>query len=1240
MALGSAVVVLSGVLSPAAQAVPTDRPMVATTASDAPSTRTVTLITGDKVTVTPGTNGAPAAVTVHRRAGATGSVRTTTDASGTYVYPDDADAYVAQGLLDKQLFNVTALVAQGYDDEHTAGLPLLVTRTRDAGASRLAEADLPGVTVKRQLTSVRAEAVVVDHAETASLWDTLVAAEGAAARKGAEQPALPAGIDKIWLDAKLKATLADSTAQIGAPQVWNQGAIGTGVKVAVLDTGIDGGHPDLEKRVVSSRSFIADEDIDDVNGHGTHVASTIAGTGAASDGKEKGVAPGADLVIGKVLNSNGAGATSGIIAAMEWASRTEHARIISMSLGSQFAHTQDDLTSRSVNALSAETGALFVIAAGNSGPGPYTVNAPGTAAAALTVGAVDSADQIAGFSSSGPREGDEGLKPDVTAPGVRVLAARSQYAQGEGPYVTYSGTSMATPHVAGVAALLAQKHPDWTGQQLKDALMSTSKSMPDTPAYRGGTGRVDASAAFGTQIVATGAVDTGLIKFSRDPQPVERRVTYTNHGDSPVTLRLTLDRGQSPDTVFTLGADQVTVPARGSSSVNLVVDTRGLAVGGYTGQVVARDAAGAVAAHTVLHTRTEPERHDMTFVAKDRDGVPLSGWVMLRGTKDHEVRLLPVPDSGRLTLRLPGDTYSAMMYRAVRGAHGQHSQGLAVLGDPEVELTADRTVMFDATQARQMRAVTPKPSMPTNTRVEYWRSFDAARPEGNLNDWVDSIEFDTSYYDSLWVQPSPEKAKVGGFDFTTRWRAPQTPLTVSHDGADLDVIVQNGAKPLPDGTAKLDAVFAGTGTAAEYARLSAKGKAAVVRWSAAVSPSQRAQAAHAAGVKLLLVVNEQSARSNHWYGNPDGSLGPVAVASVNRDEGEALIAELSASPTRKVRLRTTAHPVPSYLYDLVSHHTGGIPQDVTYRADSRNLAQVNVTLGRGEGEQTQAMETRSDAPPYAFGYVRSFPAEPVARGERTDWVSTDGDFAWQQNVSVPGVVTETSEPVSYRSPGTHEEKWLTPIMRPRLLGKDLPVRQTGYIEFKTRAWGSNGTAHSGDGTYGQGLSQRTALYQGDTLVGESTYDYGYAWDLSPEPLPYRLVTEAANDNPSFSRYSTSTRTEWRFVSEAADGKAVPLVQLDYRVDLDDEGRARRNADLTLTPSVAGAPRTDVSSLRLEISYDDGATWHRQKTVHRGGVWKADLDAPRSASFVSLRTTAKDETGGSITQTVTRAYGLR
>ncbi|WP_392756977.1 S8 family serine peptidase [Streptomyces sp. LN590] len=142
----------------------------------------------------------------------------------------------------------------------------------------------------------------------------------------------------------------------------------------------------------------------DYVGHGTHVASTVVGTGRASDGKERGVAPGARLDVGKVLNGRGQGQESWLIAGMEWAARDQQAKIINMSLGG--VGDGSDPLSQAVNQLSAETGALFVVAAGNAGP--HNIGSPGAADSALTVGAVDSADHLADFSSQGPRNVDEG----------------------------------------------------------------------------------------------------------------------------------------------------------------------------------------------------------------------------------------------------------------------------------------------------------------------------------------------------------------------------------------------------------------------------------------------------------------------------------------------------------------------------------------------------------------------------------------------------------------------------------------------------------------------------------------------------------------------------------------------------------------------------------------------------------------------------------------------------------------
>ena len=187
--------------------------------------------------------------------------------------------------------------------------------------------------------------------------------------------------------------------------------------------------------------------------------------------------------------ADGSGQDSWIIEAMQWAG--EHADIVSMSLGSSQASDGNDLMSEALNTISEQTGALFVVAAGNSGA-PETIGSPGSAERALTVGSVeDPTGALSGFSSQGPLAFSGALKPEIAGPGSDVTAARSaDSTTARAATSRMSGTSMATPHVAGAAAIVKQRHPEYTADELRAALMSTATDVGLT-SYLAGSGVVD-----------------------------------------------------------------------------------------------------------------------------------------------------------------------------------------------------------------------------------------------------------------------------------------------------------------------------------------------------------------------------------------------------------------------------------------------------------------------------------------------------------------------------------------------------------------------------------------------------------------------------------------------------------------------------------------------------------------------------------------------------------------------------
>ncbi len=319
------------------------------------------------------------------------------------------------------------------------------------------------------------------------------------------------GIAKIEYDAPVYATLNTATSWFGVQKARTDWGV-TGdldgsptayskndVVVAVIDTGIDPNHMDLDggkiigwKDYVNSRTTPYDD-----NGHGTHCASIATGTGDANSAY-KGVAPGAALVGVKVLNSAGSGSMSTVTNGINWAvtnKATYGIKIISLSLGTSGSSDGTDATSVACNN-AVDQGIIVCVAAGNAGPKKYTIGSPGAAEKVITVGAFADVGHngfyIAYFSSRGPTA-DGRTKPDVCAPGYKIMAARAGTTNG---YIEYSGTSMATPFMAGVAALMIDANPSETPTQIKSILSTTSIDFgPTGKDIDFGWGRLDAYAA-------------------------------------------------------------------------------------------------------------------------------------------------------------------------------------------------------------------------------------------------------------------------------------------------------------------------------------------------------------------------------------------------------------------------------------------------------------------------------------------------------------------------------------------------------------------------------------------------------------------------------------------------------------------------------------------------------------------------------------------------------------------------
>jgi subtilisin family serine protease len=269
---------------------------------------------------------------------------------------------------------------------------------------------------------------------------------------------------------------------------------GAGIKVAILDTGLDLNHPDFAGRTIISQSFVDGEEVQDLHGHGTHCTGTACGSREPKNtGMRYGIAYEAEIYIGKVLNNKGSGMDNSILAGINWAV-SQGCQIISMSIGglvsvgASYSSIYEDVARRVL-----KQGTLIVVAAGNdslrnrtSGPIINPVSRPANCPSMMAVAAIDRNFNIASFSNGGINS--DGGEVNIAGPGVDVFSSWPQSRN----YNTINGTSMATPHVAGIAALFAQADSKARGRTLWDRLMENARSLNPLTARDVGAGLVQA----------------------------------------------------------------------------------------------------------------------------------------------------------------------------------------------------------------------------------------------------------------------------------------------------------------------------------------------------------------------------------------------------------------------------------------------------------------------------------------------------------------------------------------------------------------------------------------------------------------------------------------------------------------------------------------------------------------------------------------------------------------------------
>ncbi|WP_105255718.1 S8 family serine peptidase [Pseudoalteromonas sp. T1lg75] len=1214
-----------------------------------------TLITGEKVSAVVKADGKLGGIRVLGDNGEEQITSVFSKGGNQYVITNKAQTLVDAQAIDMELFNITKLHQSGYDDASTDKLPVIVEYADGTLAGSATPATFEGVSLSGELEIIDSAAFAISKDKAAQVWQTFTS---------------DSRIQGVWLDAVVHAHKTAPSSATLTPTVQLTGAFGpfaaqyngAGVKVAVLDTGYDTSHADLVGKVIAERDFTYPyTKVDDFNGHGTHTASTIAGTGAESNGLWAGVSPGADLIVGKVLSDVGGGSTFGILNGMLWAVE-EGAQVVNMSLGGSGTSCSGPLVDM-VEALSDQ--ALFVISAGNSFS-RETVGVPGCAPSALTVGAIDRDNNTASFSSRGPSPDGHSPKPDIASQGVDVVAAASG-GTGATAYKALSGTSMSAPHVAGGAAIVMQARPDLSPQDVKKVLTSSAQESA-AHVLEQGAGPMDINRAVAQAVIGAPNQELGIFHDGDGAGYTETQVQLQNLSSADVTLKLNLEllgedgKTKLPATFAGLGVKEITIGANQSAQlpvwVNPEIALRDGAYGAITGKIIGKT-VGADDDQVIVPISfwIDQPQVSLDLSVTDRRGMPATSpsKVYLINEEDDWGRYVSL-NNGQASVSVPSGNYTVvahiMTYDNDTTASGL-VESATMMADLDAKLTTDRQLHFDARDARE---VTFKASKPLDTQG-YSFGFTYALDDSKSAKLA-AFDLAPDYVDNMYAWSQGYDSRFRSF-ITTRALAPEAEVR-TQGGMLLNYVNQGQALAFHgEGNAEVLAVGDG-GYSTDWSQFDLEGKIALIANPYYLTSYMVGNAMRHGAVG---VIHYRPGNPGRYKGNIGGTP-RVPVINISSEQGELLAAEVAAGNNTVSWSGIAAERSP-YAYSI-NHITQGAIESGQINLQEHKMRKITAKY-HSQGDErpawTDVMAMTSGTGEF---YSTGSPQMMMLPIEREEYYTATTKNAWT-NIVMPSSQLGSNggyfDGPRVMTEGEEQTAWFKGPRTGALLtnGSALVSRQTNILHFRYAAFG-DGAGH--DGTSGYSGSSAVGL----KIDGQSVYPNSGMLEVPHSNAEVELTTQynargVGERSPVNDALGSFFRGVYTFNthSETQGRQAVLMPTFDIPVDINNSIAAGSALNMVLGAQLDSGAAVSLSEVSVQYSFGQHclpegvsvysycpvstrlpeSAWQQASVSMVDGQWVAHLpNNGEAGEFVHLRVQMSDASGSTAAQTMMRVYQLK